>query len=501
MQASLKNIYKSFGQNEVLKGVDLDIKEGEIHALVGENGAGKSTLMNIFTGILEKDSGEILIDGKKTEINTTEDAKKLGISFIHQELVDYPELSVVDNLFMNNELKKGIFLDYEKMEAEVRKVFDELDINIDPNETVKNLSVGERQMMEIAKANMSDINILILDEPTTALTNNEIEKLFKLIKKLKDRNVSMIYISHRMEEIFALTDRVTVMRDGKSVAVFETSKTNEVELVKHMVGRDIGDFYPEINFKPGEVRFEIKNFSRDGYFENINLKARAGEVVGIGGLMGAGRSEIFRSVFGIDEKDSGQVYIDNKLVNIKNPSDAIKNNMAFLTENRKEEGLVLGESIRENLSLTNFNKVSSGFFIDQDKEKKFSASYKDSLNIKCTGIEDLLEDLSGGNQQKVVMAKWFGTEPRVLILDEPTKGVDVGAKREIYDLIETMVETGLCVILISSDLPELLSLSHRIYVVYEGKLQGEISSEEKSQESVMTLATGGKLWKNQKQNL
>lgn len=501
MQASLKNIYKSFGQNEVLKGVDLDIKEGEIHALVGENGAGKSTLMNIFTGILEKDSGEILIDGKKTEINTTEDAKKLGISFIHQELVDYPELSVVDNLFMNNELKKGIFLDYEKMEAEVRKVFDELDINIDPNETVKNLSVGERQMMEIAKANMSDINILILDEPTTALTNNEIEKLFKLIKKLKDRNVSMIYISHRMEEIFALTDRVTVMRDGKSVAVFETSKTNEVELVKHMVGRDIGDFYPEINFKPGEVRFEIKNFSRDGYFDNINLKARAGEVVGIGGLMGAGRSEIFRSVFGIDEKDSGQVYIDNELVNIKNPSDAIKNNMAFLTENRKEEGLVLGESIRENLSLTNFNKVSSGFFIDQDKEKKFSASYKESLNIKCTGIEDLLEDLSGGNQQKVVMAKWFGTEPRVLILDEPTKGVDVGAKREIYDLIEKMVETGLCVILISSDLPELLSLSHRIYVVYEGKLQGEISSEEKSQESVMTLATGGKLWKNQKQNL
>lgn len=493
MQASLKNIYKSFGQNEVLKGVDLDIKEGEIHALVGENGAGKSTLMNIFTGILEKDSGEILIDGKKTEINTTEDAKKLGISFIHQELVDYPELSVVDNLFMNNELKKGIFLDYEKMEAEVRKVFDELDINIDPNETVKNLSVGERQMMEIAKANMSDINILILDEPTTALTNNEIEKLFKLIKKLKDRNVSMIYISHRMEEIFALTDRVTVMRDGKSVAVFETSKTNEVELVKHMVGRDIGDFYPEINFKPGEVRFEIKNFSRDGYFDNINLKARAGEVVGIGGLMGAGRSEIFRSVFGIDEKDSGQVYIDNELVNIKNPSDAIKNNMAFLTENRKEEGLVLGESIRENLSLTNFNKVSSGFFIDQDKEKKFSASYKESLNIKCTGIEDLLEDLSGGNQQKVVMAKWFGTEPRVLILDEPTKGVDVGAKREIYDLIEKMVETGLCVILISSDLPELLSLSHRIYVVYEGKLQGEISSEEKSQESVMTLATGGKL--------
>lgn len=493
MQASLKNIYKSFGNNEVLKGVDLDIREGEIHALVGENGAGKSTLMNIFTGLLEKDDGEIFIDGEKTEISSTDDAKDLGISFIHQELVDYPELTVVENLFMNNEIKKGIFLDYDKMENKAQKVFDELEINIDPKETVKNLSVGERQMMEIAKANMGEVNILILDEPTTALTNNEIDKLFKLIKKLKDRNVSMIYISHRMEEIFALTDRVTVMRDGKSVGVFDTDKTNEVELVKHMVGRDIGDFYPDINFNPGKRQFAIKNFSKEGLFEDINLDVRSGEVVGIGGLMGAGRSEIFRAVFGIDKKDSGEVYIDDELVSIKNPADAINNKIAFLTENRKEEGLVLDETIRENISLTNLDKVNSGFFIDKEKEKKFSEDYKNSLNIKCTGIEDFLEDLSGGNQQKVVMAKWFGTKPKVLILDEPTKGVDVGAKREIYNLIEKMVDEGVSVILISSDLPELLSLSNRIYVVYEGKLQGEIGSNEKSQENVMTLATGGKL--------
>lgn len=493
MQVTLKNIYKSFGNNEVLKGVDLELKEGEIHALVGENGAGKSTLMNIFTGLLEKDSGEIYIDGKKREIRSTEDAKELGISFIHQELVDFTELTVMENLFMNNEIKKGIFLDYDKMEKKSKKIFDELDIHINPRELVKNLSIGERQMMEIAKANMNEINVLILDEPTTALTNNEIDKLFRLIKKLKDKKVSMIYISHRMEEIFALTDRVTVMRDGKSVAVLNTDDTNEAELVKHMVGRNIGDFYPDINFKPGEKRLELRNFTRDGFFEDINLEVNSGEVVGIGGLMGAGRSEIFRSVFGLDKKDSGEIYIEDKLVNINNPSDAIKNNIAFLTENRKEEGLVLGESIRENISLTNLNKICSGLFIDKNKEQKFSENYKESLNIKCTGIEDILEDLSGGNQQKVVMAKWFGIGPKILILDEPTKGVDVGAKREIYDLIKKLVENGVSVVLISSDLPELLSLSNRIYVIYEGKLQGEIKNENKSQENVMTLATGGKL--------
>lgn len=493
MQVTLKDIYKSFGNNEVLKGVDLEIKEGEIHALVGENGAGKSTLMNIFTGLLEKDSGEIYINGEKREIRSTEDAKQLGISFIHQELVDFTELTVMENLFMNNEIKKGIFLDYDKMEKRSKKIFDELDIDINPREIVKNLSIGQRQMMEIAKANMNEINVLILDEPTTALTNNEIDKLFRLIKKLRDKKVSMIYISHRMEEIFALTNRVTVMRDGKSVAVLETNETNESELVSHMVGRNIGDFYPDIDFKPGEKRLELRNFTRKGFFEDINLEVNSGEVVGIGGLMGAGRSEIFRSVFGLDKKDSGDIYLENELVNINSPSDAIKHNIAFLTENRKEEGLVLGESIRENISLTNLDKISSGLFIDKNREKKFSQNYQESLNIKCNGIEDVLEDLSGGNQQKVVMAKWFGIEPKILILDEPTKGVDVGAKREIYDLIKNLVEKGVSVVLISSDLPELLSLSNRIYVIYEGKLQGEIKREDKSQENVMTLATGGKL--------
>lgn len=493
MKVELKDIYKSFGNNDVLRGVNFDIREGEIHALVGENGAGKSTLMNIFTGLLPKDSGEIYIDGRKTDIDSTEAASDLGIRFIHQELVDYPQLTVVENLFMNKELKKGFFLDYKKMEEEAREIFRELDLNIGPNDLVKDLSIGQRQMLEIAKANMGKINILILDEPTTALTNVEIDKLFKLIKKLKDKNVSMIYISHRMEEIFALTDRVSVMRDGKSVGVFNTSETNESELVKHMVGRSIGDFYPTIKSNPGEIRLEIKNFTRTGYFEDINLNVRANEVIGIGGLMGAGRSEIFRSVFGIDEKDSGEIFLDGEKIDIKSPSDAMKNNIAFLTENRKEEGLILNETIRENISLTNIDEIKKGILLDLDKEKSIAENYKSGLKIKCEGVEDKIEDLSGGNQQKVVLAKWLGINPKVLILDEPTKGVDVGAKREIYDLINKLVENDLSVILISSDLPELLSLSDRIYVIYEGRLQGEIGKNEKSQERVMTLATGGKI--------
>ncbi|MCI7238497.1 MAG: sugar ABC transporter ATP-binding protein [Anaerococcus sp.] len=493
MRAELKGIYKSFGNNDVLRGVDFDIREGEIHALVGENGAGKSTLMNIFTGLISKDSGEIYIDGRKTDIDSTEAASDLGIRFIHQELVDYPELTVVENLFMNKELKRGFFLDYKKMEEEAIKIFRELDLNIDPNDLVKDLSIGQRQMLEIAKANMGKINILILDEPTTALTNVEIDKLFKLIKKLKDKKVSMIYISHRMEEIFALTDRISVMRDGKSVGVFNTDEINESELVKHMVGRSIGDFYPTIKSNPGEIRLEIKNFTREGYFEDINLNVRANEVIGIGGLMGAGRSEIFRSVFGIDDKDSGEIFLDGEKIDIKSPSDAMKNNIAFLTENRKEEGLILNETIRENISLTNIDKIKKGILLDLDKEKSIAENYKSGLKIKCEGVEDKIEDLSGGNQQKVVLAKWLGINPKILILDEPTKGVDVGAKREIYDLINKLVENGLSVILISSDLPELLSLSDRIYVIYEGRLQGEIGKDEKSQERVMTLATGGKI--------
>lgn len=474
-------------------GVDFTVGEGEIHALVGENGAGKSTLMNILSGVLAKDNGDILVDGKSVDITDTNIAKDLGISFIHQELSDWPELSVMDNIFMNNELRKGIFLDRNTMRKRCKELLANFDLDIDPDTKVSKLSVGQRQMMEIAKANLNKVNLLILDEPTSALTNNEIDKLFKLIKKLRDQNVSMIYISHRMEEIFALTNKITVMRDGKSVAVLDTNETNEKEVVSHMVGRDIGDFYPEMDADISNTKIELKNFTRKGYYEDINIHAKKGEVLGISGLMGAGRTEIMRSLFGLDPKDSGEVFIDGQKVEIANPIDAIKNKIGFVTENRQEEGLVLDESIRENISLLNFDKFCKNSFIDNKDENKLSDGLVDSFRVKTQSSETKVKDLSGGNQQKVVFAKWYAIGPEILILDEPTKGVDVGAKREIYDLIKDLTEKGVCVILISSDLPELLSLSNRIYVICEGKVQGEILSEDCDQEKIMTLATGGRL--------
>ena len=493
MKIEMKDIYKSFGKNDVLKGVDFTLNDGEIHALVGENGAGKSTLMNILSGVLSKDKGEILIDGKEVDISDTNVAKKYGISFIHQELSDWPELTVMDNIFMNNEIKNGIFLDKAKMRKKCIELLARFDLDINPKTKVSELSVGQRQMMEIAKANLNKVNVLILDEPTSALTNNEIDKLFKLIKRLRDKNVSMIYISHRMEEIFSLTNKITVMRDGKSVSVMDTNKTDEREVVSYMVGRDIGDFYPEMDAEISDVKIELKNFNREGFFKDINIKAKKGEVLGISGLMGAGRTEIMRSVFGLDPKDSGEVFIDGKKIEIKNPADAIKNKIGFVTENRQEEGLILDESIRENISLLNFEKFSKNSFIDKAKEKNLSDNLVDSFKVKTQSSESKISDLSGGNQQKVVFAKWYAIGPEILILDEPTKGVDVGAKREIYDLIKELTKKAVSIILISSDLPELISLSNRIYVIHEGKIQGELLKKDASQEKIMTLATGGRL--------
>ncbi|OFO41210.1 D-ribose transporter ATP-binding protein [Anaerococcus sp. HMSC075B03] len=493
MKIEMKDIYKSFGKNDVLKGVDFTLNDGEIHALVGENGAGKSTLMNILSGVLSKDKGEILIDGKEVDISDTNVAKKYGISFIHQELSDWPELTVMDNIFMNNEIKNGIFLDKAKMRKKCIELLERFDLDINPKTKVSELSVGQRQMMEIAKANLNKVNVLILDEPTSALTNNEIDKLFKLIKRLRDKNVSMIYISHRMEEIFSLTNKITVMRDGKSVSVMDTNKTDEREVVSYMVGRDIGDFYPEMDAEISDVKIELKNFNREGFFKDINIKAKKGEVLGISGLMGAGRTEIMRSVFGLDPKDSGEVFVDGKKIEIKNPADAIKNKIGFVTENRQEEGLILDESIRENISLLNFDKFSKNSFIDKAKEKNLSDNLVDSFKVKTQSSESKISDLSGGNQQKVVFAKWYAIGPEILILDEPTKGVDVGAKREIYDLIKDLTNKGVSIILISSDLPELISLSNRIYVIHEGKIQGELLKKDASQEKIMTLATGGRL--------
>lgn len=493
MDIKLNNIHKAFGKNEVLKGVDFHLKQGEIHALIGENGAGKSTLMNILTGLLKPDKGEILIDGKKVEFKNINDANDYGIRIIHQELSDFPEMNVAENIFLNREIKKGIFLDKKRMIAESKKLFADLNIDLDPEVRVADLSVGMRQMMEIAKANLGNLKVLILDEPTTALTNREIEGLFKLMGLLRKKDVSMIYISHRMEEIFALSDSITIMRDGVSVKTCKSDEIDEKETVSYMVGRKIEDFYPEVEKQIGDELLEIRNFTKKGVFSDINMKVHRGEILGIAGLMGAGRSEIMRCLFGIDKKDEGEIRIDGKVVAINSPADAKREKIAFITENRKEEGLLIDLSIRENISIPNLKSITNNFIVDKKQECKNAKLLSEKLRVKSQSIEDVISDLSGGNQQKVVMAKWLGIDPEILILDEPTKGVDVAAKREIYLLINEMAKRGVAIIMISSDLPELISLSDRVYVIYEGKLQGELEKDEIDSEKVMTLATGGRL--------
>ncbi|MEJ9210554.1 sugar ABC transporter ATP-binding protein [Bacillus smithii] len=494
MRIEMKNIHKSFGANKVLDGVYFTLEPGEVHALMGENGAGKSTLMNILTGLHKKDNGKIVIDGKETDFQSPKEAEDAGILFIHQELNIWPEMTVLENLFIGKEVtnKLGI-LNTKKMKALAKDVFKRLGMTLPLEQEAGLCSVGEQQMIEIAKALMTDAKVIIMDEPTSALTDREIQRLFQLMESLKKDGVSIVYISHRMEEIFTICDRITIMRDGKTVHTSSIKETNFDEVVKKMVGRELKDRFPERRPKPGKIVFEVKNLTRKGYFENIHFSLRSGEILGISGLMGAGRTEIMRSLFGIDPLDEGEIFIDGQKVTIKNPYDAVRKHMAFATENRKEEGLILDFSIRENISLPNLFSLAPKGIVQSEEEEKFVDMMSKRLKIKTSSTEEAAGNLSGGNQQKVVIAKWIGIGPKVLILDEPTRGIDVGAKREIYQLMNELTDRGMGIIMISSELPEILGMSDRILVIHEGKIAGELQGKEADQETIMTLATGGKL--------
>ncbi|MEK4221981.1 sugar ABC transporter ATP-binding protein [Bacillus sp. FSL W8-0116] len=494
MRIEMKNIHKSFGANKVLDGVYFTLEPGEVHALMGENGAGKSTLMNILTGLHKEDNGKIVIDGKETDFQSPKEAEDAGIMFIHQELNIWPEMTVLENLFIGKEAtnKLGI-LNTKKMKALAKDIFKRLGMTLPLEQEAGLCSVGEQQMIEIAKALMTDAKVIIMDEPTSALTDREIQRLFQLMESLKKDGVSIVYISHRMEEIFTICDRITIMRDGKTVHTSPIKETNFDEVVKKMVGRELKDRFPERRPKPGKIVFEVKNLTRKGYFENIHFSLRSGEILGISGLMGAGRTEIMRSLFGIDPLDEGEIFIDGQKVTIKNPYDAVRKHMAFATENRKEEGLILDFSIRENISLPNLFSLAPKGIVQSDEEEKFVDMMSKRLKIKTSSIEEAAGNLSGGNQQKVVIAKWIGIGPKVLILDEPTRGIDVGAKREIYQLMNELTDRGMGIIMISSELPEILGMSDRILVIHEGKIAGELQGKEADQETIMTLATGGKL--------
>lgn len=492
MRIEMRGIDKSFGSNQVLKQAGFTLESSEVHALMGENGAGKSTLMKILTGVYTKDAGTVLVDGKEVNYKNPQEAEKAGIVFIYQELNVMFDLTVEENLFMGKEIhgKFGI-CDKKAMQKKAQEALNILGVNISPKTVMAELSVGQQQMVEICKALMADAKVIIMDEPTAALTQSETVALFKVIESLRKKGVSMVYISHRMEEIFELCDRITVLRDGSYIGVKNIPETNMNEIVKMMIGREIGERYPSRNVKIGKEVLKVKELTRKGTFHDVNFSVRAGEVLGVSGLMGAGRTEIMQAIFGNLSYESGTIEIDGKEVKISNPRQAMEHGIGFITEDRKTEGLMLDKSIRENISLCNLRRISKSSVISREAEKNMVAEAIKDLHIKCFGSYHECNNLSGGNQQKVVLAKWILTNPKILILDEPTRGVDIGAKKEIYSIINKLAAQGVAIIMVSSELPEVLGMSDNIMVVREGEVRGIISYEEANQERVMTLATGG----------
>ncbi|MBT2733632.1 sugar ABC transporter ATP-binding protein [Bacillus sp. ISL-7] len=489
----MKGISKSFSGNRVLDQVDFQLLRGEIHALMGENGAGKSTLIKILTGIYERDAGKVFIKGKEVHFKNPKEAEQMGIAVIHQELNIIPYLTVYENMFLGKELTVGRFgiTKDKEMKRKTKEYLNRLGIEIDPNTEAGNLSVGQQQMIEIARAVAANTEVLIMDEPTAALTDREIEALFKVISSLKEQGVGIVYISHRMEEIFQICDQISVLRDGQFIDSKEVAKTNFDEIVKLMVGRQLGERFPERDTVVGQERFKVENLTSKGSFENISFSVHQGEIVGVAGLMGAGRSEIMQAIFGYRSVDGGKMFIDGKEVSIKSPYEAIKAGIAFVTEDRKSQGLILELSVRENFSITTLDKISTKSVISTKTEMNLVDEMIEKLHVKTSGREISVKSLSGGNQQKIVIGKWLGINPKILILDEPTRGVDVGAKKEIYQLMNDLTKQGVSIIMVSSELPEILGMSDRVLVIHEGKLAAELNKSEATQENIMQSATGG----------
>lgn len=494
----MKNISKTFGNVQALKGVSLDLYAGEVLALVGENGAGKSTLMNILSGSLQPTEGEIYLNGEKVVVPDPITAKKLGIAKIHQELQIVPELSVAENIFLGRwKTSAGPAVDFKAMKDEAKVYLDMLDVHVDPSKKLKDLRIGEQQLVEIAKAISLNSKIIVMDEPTSAISEKEAEKLFTIIRRLRGEGKGIIYITHRMEEIFKIADRLTVMRDGQYIGTVKAAETSKDEIIRMMVGRDMSEQYPKDPTEKGEVALEVKNLTYTppmGSFrrslKNISLKVRHGEVLGIAGLAGAGRSEFFECLAGVHHGDTrGEIIIEGRPVTIKTPADAIRAGISFATEDRKGSGLVLQRSIGENMSLPLLKKFSSMFFMKHQEEKKVWQEQMEALRVKAPSYKTLASSLSGGNQQKVVLARWLMTHPKILLLDEPTRGIDVGAKAEIYQLINNLAKQGMAIIVVSSELPEVIGISDRIVTFCEGELTGEFMQEDATQEKLLQSAT------------
>ena len=488
---TMKDIDKSFPGVHALDHVNFEVKRGEVHALMGENGAGKSTLMKVLTGIYTKDSGTITYEGKDIEFHNTREAQDAGIVIVHQELNMLGHLTVAQNIFIGREFKKGIKIDDKKMNEEAKKLFDRLHIDIDPTETMANLTVGKQQMCEIAKAISHEAKVIIFDEPSAALTEAEIEELFKIIRDLREQNLGIVYISHRMDEIKVITDRVTVMREGPYVGTLITNECTKDDIINMMVGRVIYEDPKTASAVPADapVVLKVEHLNAGRMVQDVSFELRKGEILGFSGLMGAGRTETARAIFGADPKESGDIYINGEKVTINNPQDAVKCGIGYLSEDRKRYGIVVQKTVAENSTMACLQNYMSGIFINKKAEKKVAQEYVDSLATKTPSVDQLVVNLSGGNQQKVVIAKWLINDCDILIFDEPTRGIDVGAKNEIYKLMNKLASEGKSIIMISSEMTEILRMSDRIVVMCEGRKTGEVKIEEATQEVIMNMAT------------
>jgi rhamnose transport system ATP-binding protein len=488
--AALVGVSKRFAATQALSDVSLDVAAGEIHALVGENGAGKSTIVKVLAGIYQPDTGTVVLDGKPTLLHGPAHARSLGIAVVHQEPRLFPDLTVAENVFMGHAPTSRLgTIKWREMRQSADKIFESLNVRMDTAEVVRGLSMADQQLIEIAKALSIDARVLILDEPTASLSAHEVDRLFSIVRQTRDRGVAILFVSHRLEEVFALCDRATVLRDGRHVITAPTSELDAPTLVRHMVGRAVS-LFPRSAAHIGDELLDVRGLTRVGAFRDVTFSVRSGEIVGLAGLVGAGRTEVARVLFGLDRADAGEIRLGGKRVSFKTPSEALGAGVAYVPEDRHIDGLVEGFTISENVTLPIIPRLFPRLFMRTSRERTLAAGYAERLRIRATGMNDLIESLSGGNQQKVVIAKWLATKPRVLILDEPTRGVDIGAKVEVHRIISDLAASGLGIVLISSELPEVLAMSDRILVLHEGRIAAEIPRAEASEERVMLAATG-----------
>ncbi len=488
----LVGIAKQFGAVQALRGVDLNLYPGEVHALVGENGAGKSTLVKILAGIHRADVGVIKIDGQAVELHNPAQARNAGIAVIHQEPTLFPDLNVAENVYMGRHPRDHFGrVDWKHMYQEVERLLASLDVRLNVYTPVQGLSVADQQLVEIAKALSLQSRVLIMDEPTAALSAHEVHELFTIARQLRERGVAILFVSHRLEEIFELAERVTVFRDGTRVATAPLSELTTEDIIRQMVGRELETLYPKSDVEPGEVILDVRHLTRSGVFEDISFQVRQGEILGFAGLVGAGRTEVARVIFGIDRADAGEIRIGGKPVQIHSPETAMKYRIAYVPEDRHQHGLIMDFSIARNMTLPILLRQTSLLgFVNQRRERVVAQDYSAQLQVRSAGIDQLVRALSGGNQQKVVLAKWLITNPFVLILDEPTRGIDVGSKAEVHRIISELARKGLAIILISSELPEVLAMADRVLVMHEGRVAAEFTHADVDQEKVMFAATG-----------